>query len=293
MNLISELNKVYSIEKLKCDLENIGVKKGDTLLIRADLGSIGKLETKKRVDYINFMLETIGEDGTIVGLSFTSGFFIKKNKNIIFDGTNKSYTGAFANTMLKFSSAIRSAHPTNSYVAIGKNAKYILRNHDETSGAYEPIRKIIELNGKMILIGCVESSPGFTTTHLAEVDLDLHKRIIFPTLNGVYYKKGEEVKLFKRTDLGSCSSTFYKFYGYYVKNELLQQGYVGNAYSVMIDAKKAFNLDKEVLSNNPKITLCNNSSCMLCRARRWDNLIDMPIFILTKVIPGLFRRLLK
>lgn len=281
---------MYSIEKLKSDLENLGITKGDTVLVRADLGAIGKLETKKREDYINFMLEAVGEEGTIVGLSFTNGFFIKKNKNIIFDGTNKSYTGAFANTMLKHPKAIRSSHPTNSYVAIGKNAKYIFENHDENSGAYEPIRKIVELGGKMILVGCVESSPGFTTTHLAEVDLGLHKRIIFPTLNRAYYKKNDEIKLFKRKDVGSCSSTFYKFYGHYVKNELLQQGYIGNAYSILIDAKKAFELDFKILKNNPKITLCDSSSCMLCRARRWDNLKDMPMFFIRNIVPKIARK---
>lgn len=284
---------MYSIEKLKSDLENLGITKGDTVLIRADLGAIGKLETKKREDYINFILDVVGEEGTIVGLSFTSGFFIKKNKNIIFDGTNKSYTGAFANTMLKHPKAIRSTHPTNSYVAIGKNAQYILEKHNERSGAYEPIRKILELNGKMILIGCVESSPGFTTTHLAEVDLGLHKRIIFPTLNGSYYKKNNEIKLFKRKDLGSCSSTFYKFYGHYVKNELLIQGYIGNAYSILIDAKKAFDIDFKILNDNPKITLCENPSCMLCRARRWDNLKDMPMFFIRNVIPIIARKIFK
>jgi len=284
---------MYSIEKLKNDLEKLGVQKGDTLLVRADLGAIGKLETKKREDYINFMLEVVGEEGTIVGLSFTTGFFIKKNKNLIFDGTNKSYTGAFANTMLKHPRALRSKHPTNSYVAIGKNANYILENHDENCGAYEPIRKVVQLGGKMILIGCVESSPGFTTTHLAEVDLGLHKRIISPTLNGAYYKKDNEIKLFKRKDLGSCSSTFYRFYGHYVKNELLQQEYIGNAYSVLIDAKKAFDLDLSILKVNPKITLCENSNCMLCRARRWDNLKDLPFFIIKVMIPRLFKKLIK
>lgn len=275
---------MYTMEKLKKDLLDIGIKKGDTLLVRADLGAIGKLETKKREDYINFMIEAIGEEGTIVGLSFTQSFnILKKNKNIIFDGTNKSYTGAFANTMLSHPKAVRSSHPTNSYVAIGKNAKYILENHDENSGAYEPIRKIIELNGKMILIGCVESSPGFTTTHLAEVDLELHKRIIFPTLNAVYYKKNGAIKIFNRKDLGSCSSTFYKFYGYYVRNELLIQGYIGNAYSILIDAKKAYSLELEILKENPKITICNNPNCMLCRARRWDNLKDIPLFFLRKI----------
>jgi aminoglycoside 3-N-acetyltransferase len=284
---------MHSLEKLKSDLEKLGIIKGDTLLVRADLGAIGKLETKKREDYINFMLEAVGEEGTIIGLSFTSYFFIKKNKNIIFDGKNKSYTGAFANTMLKHPKVIRSTHPTNSYVAIGKNAQYILENHDETSGAYEPIRKILRLGGKMILIGCVESSPGFTSTHLAEVDLGLHKRIIFPSLNGSYYKKDNEIKLFKRKDLGGCSSTFYKFYGFYVKNELLQQGYVGNAYSILIDAQKAFDLDLKILNANPKITLCKNKSCMICRARRWDNLIDMPMFVVRAIISKIYKKFAK
>jgi aminoglycoside N3'-acetyltransferase len=269
----------------------LGIKKGDTILIRADLGAIGKINTKKREDYINFILELVGEEGTIVGLSFVDGFFIKKNKNIIFDGTNKSYTGAFANTLLVHPKAIRSNHPTNSYVAIGKNAEFILENHDENSGAYEPIRKIIQLKGKMILIGCVESSPGFTTTHLAEIDLGLHKKIIMPTLNGIYYKKNNEIKLFKRKDLGSCSSTFYRFYGYYVKNELLKQGYVGNAYSILIDAEKAFALDLEILRTNPKITLCENPNCMLCRARRFDNLKDIPMFFIKNIIPNITKKI--
>jgi len=285
---------MYSIEKLKNDLEKLGVQKGDTLLVRADLGEIGKLETKKREDYINFMLEAVGEDGTIVGLSFTQGFFIKPNKNTqIFDGTNKSYTGAFANTMLKHPKAIRSKHPTNSYVAIGKQAEYITKNHNENSGAYEPIRKIMELNGKMILIGCVYSSPGFTTSHLVEVDLGLHKRVIFPTLNRVYYKKDSEIKLFKRKDIGGCSSTFYNMYEKYTYNEILIQGYIGNAYSLIVDAKKAYELDYKAFKENPKISLCKNPSCQLCRARRWDNLKDMPIYVVKYIFPKIFKKIFK
>ncbi|MDY0320121.1 MAG: AAC(3) family N-acetyltransferase [Arcobacteraceae bacterium] len=279
---------MYSIEKLKNDLLALGVKKGDTILVRADLGTVGKLETKKREDYINFMLDAVGEEGTIVGLSFTSGFFIKKKNSPIFDGTNKSNTGAFANIMLSHPKAKRSNHPTNSFVAIGKYADYIVGDHDENSGAYEPIRKIIELGGKMILLGCVGTSPGFTTTHLAEVDLGLHKRIIFPSLNGAYYKRNGEIKLFKRKDLGSCSFSFYHFYAYYIKYELLYQGYVGNAYSIMIDAKKAFDLEKKILTNNPKITLCNRPNCMMCRARRWDNLIDFPKYFFNVGVKKLY-----
>lgn len=281
---------MLNIDILKNDLEKLGIKKGDILLVRADLGQIGKVDTKEKQDYVNFILDTIGEEGTLVGLSFTNSFFIKKNKNLIFDGKNKSYTGAFVNIMLNHSKALRSQHPTNSYVAIGKYAEYITKDHNEFSGAYEPIRKIIELNGKMLLIGCVSSSPGFTTTHLAEVDLGLHKRIILPSLDGVYYKKNNEIKIFKRKDVGSCSSTFYKFYSFYVKNELLFQGYVGNAYTVLADAKKIYRLDLEILKKNSKITICHNPRCMLCRARRWDNLIDMPIFIIRYLYTKFLKR---
>lgn len=275
---------MFSIDKLKSDLERLGVERGDTLLVRADLGSIGKLTTKNRTDYIQFLLDTVGKEGTIIGLSFTKGFFIKKDTKTIFQDSTKSYTGAFANLMLKHTDAIRSTHPTNSYVGIGKHATYILENHNEDSGAYDPIRKIIELNGKMILIGCAGTSPGFTTTHLAEVDLGLHKRIIWPTLNGgLYYKEGQ-VRVFKRKDLGSCSSTFYRFYGFYIKEELLEQGYIGNAYSLLIDAQKAYDIDHAILRDNPKITICNEKSCMLCRARRWDNLKDLPLFFMRQVL---------
>jgi aminoglycoside N3'-acetyltransferase len=290
MNFIFGVNNMYTLDELKNDLRNIGINKGDTVLVRADLGSIGKLETKQREDYINFMLDVVGAEGTIIGLSFTKGFFIKHQGTDIFDGSNKSYTGSFANTMLKHPLALRSKHPTNSYVAIGKNAKYIIDNHNEKSGAYEPIRKIMELNGKMILIGCVKNKPGFTTTHLAEVDLGLHKRIIFPKLNGGLYISDNKVKVFKRTDLGGCSSTFYKFYANYVKDELLNQGYIGNAYSVLINAKEAYSLEFYLLSNNPKFNICNDKTCTLCRTRRWDNLIDSPGFLLKKLLTKLKKR---
>jgi len=194
--------------------------------------------------------------------------------------------------MLKHPGMVRSKHPTNSYVAIGANAEFILKDHNEQSGAYEPIKKILELDGKMLLIGCVESSPGFTTTHLAEVDLGLHKKIIFPSLNRAYYERDGKIRVFKRTDIGSCSSTFYKFYGYYIKQELLQQGYIGNAYSIMIKARETYAIDYSILEKNPKITICDNQNCLLCRSRRWDNLKDLPIFIFRVLIPKLYKKFL-
>lgn len=276
----------FSREHLVEQLNNLGINSGDTVLVRAGLGKIGRLASRDRMEFIEFLLEAVGPEGTIVGLSFTESSFITKNPNIVYDvKESKAITGSFANIMLSHEKAIRSTHPTNSYVAIGKNAQYILADHDETAGAYEPIRKLIELEAKMVLIGCVSESPGFTTTHLAEVDLGMHKKIIFPWLNTAYYRNNKgEVVLYKRWDLGGCSGTFYRFYSQYVKEEVLRQGYIGKAYSISINAKDAYDIDIRELKNNSKLNVCGNKECLLCRARRWDNLIDLPGFIVRKIV---------
>lgn len=277
----------FLYQKIITQLKQIGVDQGDVLLVRANLGAIGK-PTLNRIDYVNAVLSVIGKTGTLVSLAFTKSFFFRKNKNYIFDSTNESYAGSFANIMLSHPDSIRSKHPTNSFVAIGKNAKFILEGHDENTGAYEPIRKIISLKGKMILIGCASSSPGYTTVHLAETDLNLHKKIIFPWLNNCYFKNNDgKINLFKKKDIGGCSNTYYKYYTYYVLNNILYQGFIGNAYSIMTDAKKAYEIEKEILIKNPKFNICDNPNCFQCRARRWDNLKDIPLYLIRKLLKKL------
>ena len=94
--------KVYSIKKLSDNLAKLGVKPDDTLLVRANLGCIGRIDSKTKNDYLKLFLDAIGKDGTLVGLAFTKSSFVKLDNSYIFDGKNKSYTGSFANLMLKY-----------------------------------------------------------------------------------------------------------------------------------------------------------------------------------------------
>lgn len=42
---------------------------------------------------------------------------------------------------------------------------------------YDPIKKLIELNAKMIIFGIIDESPGFfTTVHYAQQELGLTKQ---------------------------------------------------------------------------------------------------------------------
>lgn len=275
-------------DKLKKDFINIGLKENDIVMIRADISNILKnIPDLKAKDILSILLEVVGENGTIVAPAYTSSSFIRRDKKIIFTKKSRTTSGLFSMVMLANTKSIRSEHPTNSHVAIGKYAEYILENHNENAGAYEPTRRIMELGGKMLMFGCIKTSFGFNTTHLAEFDLGLHKRLILPTLVTSYYEKNGEIKLFKRKDLGMCASNWYKLFGLYVRNEVLIQGYIGGSYSLIANAQDAYDIDYKVLSDNPKFNICKNKDCMQCRAQRWDNLIDLPFFIIRKILKKL------
>lgn len=276
------------------DLQNIGLERGDTVLVRADIGKMLKLNSGlKTKDILDSILYVVGENGTVVAPAYTRTSFIKKDKNNCFTKKSRTTSGLFSMIMLANENSFRSSHPTNSHVAIGKNAKYILEDHDENSGAYDPTRKIMNLSGKMLLLGCVSSSLGFNTVHLAEADLKIHRKIILPTMNTSFYEKNGEIKLFKRKDPGLCTANYYKLFGLYIKNELLKQGYIGGVQSLLIDANDAYRIDFETLKENLKFNICDDINCMQCRARRWDNLQDLPFFVIRKILKKLGKMIKK
>jgi len=288
------MNKIIR-GKIIEDLLTLGLEKGDVVLIRATLGAIGRIDGGANT-FINALLDVVGPEGTIVSLAFTQGTFILKvKKEETFTLNKKSYAGALPNAMISYIDSKRSSHPMCSYVAIGKHAIEITKDHDASSPAYEPIRKIIALNGKCVLVGCVGNSPGFTTTHLAEYDLGhLKKFPIFPWLSSVYYfDKNGDKKIFRRKDPGLCSNSFYKFYALYVKEGVLKTGNIGKAYSILGLAKELYEIDYKTLSKNPKFNICGSPDCMTCSARRWDRLHHAPIYFFRRIINKLSKMLKK
>jgi aminoglycoside N3'-acetyltransferase len=269
------INKIDLIKNF-CDL---GVENGDVVLIRASLGAVGRI-TGGAQTFIDALLEVVGKEGTVVSLAFTSGSFLRKpRREDAFHPLKESYAGALPNEMIKRADSLRSQHPMCSYVAIGKFAKEIIDGHDHNSAAYEPIRKFLEYQGKNILVGCVESSPGFTTTHLAEQDLGMLKLPMFSRFMKTYYKnENNEFKIFQRKDPGLCSNSFYKFYAHYVNKEILNSGYVGDAYSILAPAKECYDIDKQILKFDKKFNICESADCFMCNVNRRDRLHRIPIF---------------
>jgi aminoglycoside N3'-acetyltransferase len=276
------MHNEITIASLQADLMKLGLGRGDAVMIRADLGAVGRVDRKS---FVQALLNVVGEDGTIITLAFTTSAYAWKLSSVPpFTAQTPSYAGALPNSMLRHAESYRSMHPQCSYVAIGKHARYLTSDHGPESGAYEPVRKIIGLKGKMILVGCVQSSPGFTTVHLAEVDLGLTNRVIAPWLvRSRYVDSDGSIKVFKRRDMGLCSKSFWKFYAHYVRSEVLSAGFVGRAYSICADAEQCYTIEKSILEKNPKFNICDSPDCVNCNLLRWDRIYRWPSFVFRRV----------
>jgi aminoglycoside N3'-acetyltransferase len=260
-------------------LDSMGISAGDTLLVNFNIAEFGHVKGFKRADYVNFLLEYLGSEGTIVALSYTNYSFSFFNKKLpIFTPKTPANTGAFPNALLKMPQSFRSLHPTHSVVSVGKNAEYITADIDHNNYAFDFYRKLIELDAKVLLIGC-RDYPGFVT-HLAELELGLYKKFWFGRFLKCRLESGD---IFTRTDVGGCSSTFGRLYPYYIQEGILTTGYVGNAYSLSINAKQAYSIDLAVLKDNPSLIECNRAECFSCRYGKWRKLWRFPLFLLKKI----------
>ena len=174
---------------LKTDLiksfMNVGVKKGDTLIVHCSMSKLGYVCGGAQT-VIEALMECVGVDGNIVmptqtwkNLDPQKGVhwevdalyweLIRKNwpaddKEI----TPSNNMGCVAEMFRKWPNVLRSDHPARSFAAWGKDAEYIVSNHDLSNifGENSPLHKIYNLKGKILLVGV--GYDKCTSLHLAE-----------------------------------------------------------------------------------------------------------------------------
>ena len=277
---MSFLRKENIQKKINNQLKNMNIMPYDTVLINLNFYEFGLINKFSRHKYISLFKNYFKKKGTFISLAYTPSKFSLTNKNLsTFNVAQPSSTGAFANMMLKDRDSFRSSHPTNSIVAIGKNAKKISQKLNEKSGAYDFFREIINLDGKILIVGMQNNHLGFLT-HLVEQDLKLYKQYWFR----FFYEIKLNNVIFKRLDPGYCHNNHKMMFPYYIKNQAITTGRVGNGYALSIKAKKAYEIDYSIISKNPKILICTNTNCFKCRAGRWKTIWYLPFFIFKRVL---------
>ncbi len=146
-------------EEIVQDLKNLGIDKGDMLLVHSSLKKIGFVMGGANT-VIKAILKVLGPEGTLVIPTFPlSGNMLQlcEKKNYIFDyKTTPTELGSIPSEFLKQENICRSIHPTHSISAIGKYAQEITKKHhigNKTYGENSPWAKVYELGGKILGIG--------------------------------------------------------------------------------------------------------------------------------------------
>jgi aminoglycoside 3-N-acetyltransferase len=139
-------------------LNEIGLKNGDVVMLHSSLSKIGYVEggAQKVIDSI---LKVIGNEGTLVMPAFPAiGFnYDYLMTNPVFDILNTpSKMGIITEVFRNMKQVKRSLHPTDSVCALGKQADYLIKDHYNQSTPYNqnsPFYRLCELKAKIILIG--------------------------------------------------------------------------------------------------------------------------------------------
>jgi aminoglycoside N3'-acetyltransferase len=272
-------------DTLRRDIEAIGIGAGDTVLVRANVGAIGRVRGGLGESFIGALQDAVGPQGTLVSLAFTRTFpLFRLDRSYVFRDDTATTSGALPKLLLETPGRVRSRHPTNSFVAIGARAAEVLEGHDESSSSFEPMGRVVALGGRQLVVGCVDESPGFTTVHWAQHTLGLSTRSLLRNRVGVLYERDGQVRIFRRPDIGGCSLGFHRLYPDYVKAGLLRTGRVGRAESICIDAAPAYALERELLGRDPRACFCERPSCTFCRATWLYNKRDWPLFLPRKAM---------
>jgi aminoglycoside 3-N-acetyltransferase len=266
-------HKMVGRAEITESLFRLGIRSGDVLYIRAALGSIGKISGEMFDSVVGGFLDAVGEKGTIVVPAFTKIAHIFSSNKTIFDSHTVPYSGAISKLFLKHPKVVRSTHPSHSFAGVGPHAAQLLGSHGPRSSCFEPIKRLAEMDGKMLLLGCNNDSPGFSTVHVAQYELGLTQRHLAHRLQRAWIKEGDRTVLWRPHESPGCSASFDKFYPAYIRTENLFAGYVGKAYTLYVPStRRALEADLEILRDNPTFVDCGRASCLTCGLRSYQPL---------------------
>jgi aminoglycoside 3-N-acetyltransferase len=238
---------------LTSELTDLGLKKGDMLIVHSSLKSLGYIEGGA-LSVINSILDAIGTEGTLIVPTLTGRREDSPTCPPIFNvSETPCWTGIIPETLRKMKAAKRSLHPTHSVSAIGREADYVTRWHqfsqspcDKESPYYLNTLK----GGHILLIGVDQESN--TSIHsceeLAQVPYHLQKAVTKCNITGY---NGEKITVENRLHNWEKPETdFNKLDDLYKKTGIMKMKQIGNAGVRYIDAGRMFTFTIDLLKKN-------------------------------------------
>ncbi len=244
----------YSRKDLVAALQDIGLKKGDTVFSHSNVGFLGLPDTGRNAQHVfnaivDAFLEVLGDQGTLIVPTFTYSF----SQNKIFDLDNTpSDCGMFTEMLRQSKNAYRSEDPNISVAAIGAKAKEMTANAPENSyGCDSFFDRFYKTKG---VICNINFDAGSTFVHYVERVLQVPYRFD-KSFTGIFQKNNRQEKrkstIWVRQLADGTSASFEPFSKLALERDLYKMAKVGRGFVGAISAEQTFNLIKETLPTRP------------------------------------------
>ncbi len=158
----------YNYQDILKALQDVKIKKGDTVFIHSNIGFFGRMEDANSADilceqFFCALKETVGDEGTIVVPAFSYSFCHGEEYHV---NTTSSDCGMFSEYVRKQDEVIRSMDPNFSVAAWGAMKRYYTENcAHESFGAGSFWERFLAKNGKIL---CMNMDCGSTFVHYLE-----------------------------------------------------------------------------------------------------------------------------
>lgn len=147
---------IHSRAQLIADLQALGVRPGDTVLMHSSYKSLGGVEGGA-AGFFDAFRSLLGEEGTLVlpSLSYRDVTPEQPVFDVLRTPSCVGYLTEFFRTQVP--GVTRSLHATHSCCAIGRHAQALTGEHmldDTPVGPHSPFAKLPELDGWILMLGC-------------------------------------------------------------------------------------------------------------------------------------------
>ena len=278
----------YNKQQLKDQLESMGLKGDETILIHSSMKAIGAVDGG--ADTVLDAWMEYFKDGLLL-LPTHTWKTVNADNPVYNPYTTPSCVGLLTNMFMKRDGVIRSLHPTHSMSGYGKNAAEYLAGEEYNNtpctpgGCYDRLK---EVGGKVLLVGVgLERN---TYIHSVEEVLNVPNRLSDMPMELVIelqeesnnsgklppynrddgWKKHTDNKLYRKVYVRKhynakqphISEDFVKLNQIFLDSGVVRKVKFGDADSLLCDAKGMFNIVRQVIAPDPECIVTKDTLSM-------------------------------
>lgn len=236
------------------------------LYVRAGLAPLAR-QIRAHKGVLNFLRDKLEFDEVLVPYFQGARPFWRPAATV--GAPHKTHSGALGRLVAGLPGAVVSRHPTHAFAGQGERVAQALGRHTGETACFSPIRELAETSDfSMLLVGCLEESPGFSSVHVAQNMLGLSQRHLVRYLLRWDVEVDGVIRSRVAPEAPGCSDSFDKFYPRYEQDGNLQRGeWDGVPWIFVPSARKALQTELAILKDEPRFVKCGKRLCPTCSFR--------------------------